>query len=72
MGTPVFNHVGDHVDFRMPFDEAAAGLLYGRPIEFTETAAECDEIVVGELLAAKQDDQVIEPGAVDDGEVLVR
>ncbi len=56
----------------MAFDEAAARLLNWRPIEFTEAAAECDQVFDGELLATKQDDQMIQPGAVDFVEVLDR
>ena len=29
----VHGHVGNDVDFRQPFDEAPAGLLYRRPVE---------------------------------------
>jgi hypothetical protein len=55
----------------MAFDEATPRLLHGSPIEFTETAAECNEVVNGQLLATKQNDKVIEPGPVDFVEVPI-
>src|ERR1700722_3067508 len=70
-GDAVFNHVRDHVNLRMAFHEAASGLLHGRPIEFSEAAAECDEIVQGEILAAETNNQMIQPGAVDFNKILV-
>ena len=40
-------------------------LLDRCPVEVAEAPAECDEILVGELLSANQEHQVIEPGPVD-------
>ena len=54
----------------MALHETAAGFLNRRPVEISKAAAKRDELVVGKLLAAKPDHQVIQPGAVDNGEVL--
>src|SRR5947207_13468125 len=55
----------------MPLDEAASGFLHRRPVEIAEAPAECDQVLIGELLPAKQDHQMVEPGAVDGGKVPV-
>jgi hypothetical protein len=60
-----------HVDFRMAGDETAARLLHRRPIEFAKTAAECNKVFDRQLLAPKEDDEMIEPRAVYLVEVLV-
>jgi hypothetical protein len=67
----ILDHVGHNVDFWMTFDEAPAVLLYRRPVEFTEPAAERDHLVIAEHLAAEQQHEVIEPGAMDGGKVAV-
>ncbi len=64
-GDAVLDHVGDHVDLGMTFDESASVLLDGRVIEPAEAAAECDQIFVRELLIAKQHDRMVEPRLVD-------
>ncbi len=71
MGDAVLNDVRDDVNFRMAFDEAAAGFLDRRPIEIAEPAAERDQIVVGQFLAAEQDHQMIEPSLVDRGKFRI-
>ena len=63
----VLDHVGDDVDLRVAVDEALAVLLDGRVIERAEAAAERDQVVVGQPLAAEQQHLVIEPGAMDRG-----
>ena len=65
IGYAVLDHVRDDVDLRMPLDEAPAGLLDRRPVEIAEAAAERDQVVVAERLAAEQQDLMIEPGAMD-------
>ena len=64
----VFQNVGDDVKFGHALDETAPGLLDGSKVEFAESAAEGDQLGIGQLLAAKQQDQVIQPGAADRGE----
>src|SRR5882672_6187943 len=50
---PVYLDVGDNVDFRQALDKAAAVLLDRRPIEIAQAAAERDQILVAERLAAE-------------------
>jgi len=68
-GHAVFNYVGNHIDFRISIHEATAALLDRSPVEIAEAPAECDEILVGELLSAKQQDQAIEPCRVDGAKI---
>ena len=56
----------------MPFDEAAAGFLNRRPIQISEIFAECDEIVVGQILSAEQENRVVKPGSIDAREIIPR
>jgi hypothetical protein len=63
----VIDHVGDDIDLRVAVDETPAVLLDRRRIEGAEAAIEGEQIVA-EALAAKQEHQVIEPGAMDRGE----
>ena len=49
----------------MAFDEAAPVLLDRCQIEIAEPAAEPDQVIVIQVLAAEQHDEMIEPGAVD-------
>ena len=67
-GDTILDHVGDDIDFRIAFDETAAGFLNGRPIELAEAPAEGDQILVVQLLAAEEQHQIVHPGAVDGGE----
>jgi sodium-dependent dicarboxylate transporter 2/3/5 len=67
-GDAVFDDVRDDVDLRMTVYEPTAILLDGRVVERAESAAEGDQIVVSELLVAKQQDRVIEPRPIDLGE----
>ena len=64
----VLDHVRDDVNLGMPLDEPASVLLDGRVIERAEPAAERDQIVISELLMAKEDDRVVEPRLVNGGE----
>ena len=64
----VFDHVRHDVNLGMTFDEPAAILLDWRVIERAESTAEGDQVVVTELLIAKQEHRVVEPGAIDLGE----
>jgi len=52
------------------FDETAASFLNRCPIQLTEQPAEADEIFIVELLAAKENNQMVEPGAVNQLEVV--
>src|SRR5579863_4884439 len=67
----VSNVVENHIDFRITIHEAAPGLLHRRPVEMSEAPAEYDEIVVRELLPAKQENQMIEPSFVNGLEMRV-
>ena len=67
-GDAVFNDVRHDIDLRKAFDEPAAVLLDWRLVERAEPPAEGDQVGVGELLIAEQDDGVIEPRLVDGGE----
>jgi hypothetical protein len=64
-GDAVFDHVRHDVDLGMPFDEPAAVFLDRRLIERPEPAAEGDQIGVAELLVAKQQHRVLEPGTIN-------
>ena len=55
----------------MPVDEAAAGLLHRRPFEVAEPPAEREQLAVGQRLTAHGDDEVIEPSAVNRGELVI-
>ena len=54
--------VGDDVDLRQALDEAAAGLLDRRPVEIAEAAAEGDQLLVAQRLAADQHHRMLVPG----------
>jgi sodium-dependent dicarboxylate transporter 2/3/5 len=64
-GDAVFDHVRDDVDLGMTFDEPAAVFLDRRVVQRAESTAESDQVVVTELLVAKQQDRVVEPRAID-------
>jgi len=64
-GDTVFDHVRDDVNLRMALDEPAAVFLDRRLIERPEPTAEGDQIGIVELLVAKQQHRVLEPGAID-------
>ena len=64
-GDTVFDHVRDDVNLRMALDEPAAVFLDRRLIERPEPTAEGDQIGIAELLVAKQQHRVLEPGAID-------
>ena len=64
-GDAVFDDVRDDVDLGVAVDEAPAVLLDGRLVERAEAAAERDQVGIGELLIADEDDRVIEPRLVD-------
>ena len=66
-GDAVLDHVGDDVDLGTAFNESPAVLLDGGVIERAEAAAECDQVLVCEMLIAEQDDRVVEPRLVDGG-----
>jgi hypothetical protein len=52
-------------------NKSAARFLDRRPIELAKSFAEGDEVVVGEMLTAEEKDRVIEPGAIDGGEIVL-
>jgi hypothetical protein len=54
--------VGHDVDFGHALDEAAAVLLDRRPVEVAEPAAECDQLVIVQRLAAHQKHRMRVPG----------
>jgi hypothetical protein len=64
-------HVGHDVDVGIAGRALSPALLVGRRIELAEAAAECQEIVVGEALAAEQQDAVVMPGLLDLGKVPI-
>jgi solute carrier family 13 (sodium-dependent dicarboxylate transporter), member 2/3/5 len=64
-GDAVFDHVRDDVNLGMTFDEPAAIFLDRRVVERAESTAEADQVVVTELLVAKQHHRVVEPRAID-------
>ena len=51
---PVHLDVGDDVDLRQALDEPAAVLLDRCPIEVSETATECNQVLVTERLTANK------------------
>src|SRR5205823_7129188 len=61
----VFDHIGHHIDLGLAFDKAPARLLYRGPVERAEAAAERDQIIVTEALPAEQQNEVIDPGAMN-------
>jgi hypothetical protein len=61
----VHGDVGHDVDLGQPVDEAPARLLNRRPVEVAEAAAECDEILIAERLAADQKDLMVVPGSLE-------
>jgi sodium-dependent dicarboxylate transporter 2/3/5 len=67
-GDAVLDDVRDDVDLGIPVDEPAPVLLDRRLIECAEAAAERDQVGVGELLIAHQDDGVIEPRLIEGAE----
>jgi hypothetical protein len=70
-GFAVFDYIRHNVNFGMPFDEAAAGFLNRSPIEISEFSAEGNEIFVVQLLAAEQENGMVEPGLMDGGKMDV-
>ena len=69
-GRAIFHDVGDDVNFGMPFDEAAPGFLNRRPIQISESFAERDQIVIGQILSAEQKNRMVEPGSIDAREII--
>ena len=67
----VLDDVRDDVDLRVAFDEPPAVLLHGRLVEIAEAAAECDQIVVAQLLIANEQHLMVEPRAMDRREAAV-
>ena len=57
----VHPHIRYDVDFGDALDKAAAGFLHRRPVEIPEAAAEGDEILVAECLAADQQHRMVVP-----------
>jgi hypothetical protein len=64
-GDTVFDHVRYDVNFRMALDEPAAVFLDGRLVERPEPTAEGGQVGVAELLLAKQQHRVVEPGTIN-------
>ena len=64
----LFDDVRDDVNLGMAVDEPAAVLLDRCMVERPEPAAERDQVVVRELLAAHQDNRVIEPRLIEGAE----
>jgi len=64
----VFDHVRDDVNLGMTFDESPAVFLDRSVVERAESATEGDQVVITELLVAKQQHRVVEPRAMDLGE----
>ena len=62
-------HVGHDIDVGIARRADAAALLVGRRIELAEAAAERQQVVVAELLAAQQDHRMVGPGALDRREI---
>src|SRR5947199_10795041 len=56
----------------MPIHKPPPRFLHRRPIEVPEAAAEPDEVIVRELLAAKEHHEMIEPYAMDRCEIVRR
>ena len=65
-------HVGDHIDVGIADRGLAPALLVGRRIELAEPAAEGQQIVVVDLLAAEQQRGMAVPGPLDLGELGIR
>ncbi len=63
--------VGDDIDFRHAFDETTTVLLDRREVEIAESAAEGDQVVVGEGLVAEQHNGIAVPGFRHAGETDV-
>ena len=64
-GLAVHLDVGDDVNLRQALDEAAPGLLDGRPVEIAQAVAERDQFMIVEPLIANQHHGVIVPGLHD-------
>jgi len=64
-GDAVFDDVRHDVDLGMSFDEPPAVFLDRRMVERAESTAEGDQVVVTELLVAKQHDRMVKPRAID-------
>src|SRR5580692_7782964 len=67
----VFEDVGHDIKLWETFDEPAPRLLNRSEIELAESAAEGDQLRIRELLAAKQQHEMIQPCTVDRRECLI-
>jgi hypothetical protein len=54
----------------MSLNEAAPGFLNRRPIQISESLAEGDQIFVGQILPAEQENRVVKPGSIDTREII--
>ena len=57
--------VGDDVDFWQPLNETAAGLLNRRPVEITQPATKCYQLMVAQRLVAEKQHQMVAPSLHD-------
>ena len=57
--------VGDDVDFWQPLNETAAGFLNRRPVEITQPATKCYQLMVAQRLVAEKQHQMVAPGLHD-------
>ena len=67
----VVEHVGDDVDVRVAHRAQPPVLLVGRWIELPEAPAEAQQVIIRELLVAKQQGAVAVPGLLDRSEIGV-
>jgi hypothetical protein len=65
----VHHHIGHDIDLGQAFDEPAARFLHRRPVEIAEAAAEADQVLVAQRLAAHQDHLMLVPGALERGKL---
>ena len=65
----ILDHIGYHIYLGQAFDEAAPDLLDGRQVEVAKTAAEADQLGIGQFLVPNQQHQIVQPGAMQLGKL---
>ena len=71
MGAPFSITLDTQGYLRATFHEAAAGFLNRGPIQVSKVSAECDEIIVGQILSTEQENQVFKPSLINAGEIII-
>jgi hypothetical protein len=65
------DHVRNDEHLGKAFDEGTAMSGYGREVQRAEAAAERDHLRIGQVLVAKQQDMMFEPGSINRGEHVI-